>query len=106
MMDQHLHTHLPPTDDGRGFVEAVLFRAAGALARRRQAAADGPTWSVLEFWARPWLIAALLLLAFAIAIPARPWSAPATTGSEYGPTGVLLSGSNDTEVVLSVALGN
>lgn len=105
-MDQHLRRHLTPTDDGRGFTEAVVFRASGALARRRQAAADGPTWSVLEFWARPWLIAALLLLAIAIAVPARPWTAPATVTSEYGPTGVLLSGSNDAEVVLSVALGN
>jgi hypothetical protein len=106
MMDELLRRHLTPSDDGRGFTEAVVFRAAGALARRRQAVADGPTWSVLEFWARPWLIAALLLLAFAVAIPSRPWSAPAAASSEYGPTGILLSGSTDTEVVLSVALGN
>ncbi len=105
-MDEQLRRHLTPTDDGRGFAEAVVFRASGELARRRQAAAEGPTWSVLEFWARPWLIAALLLLAFAIAIPSRPWSPPAVANGDYGPTGELLSGSNDSEVVLSVALGN
>ena len=105
-MDEHLRGFLTPTDDGRGFTEAVVFRAAGALARRRQSVADGPTWSLLEIWARPWLIAALLLLALAVAIPSRPWNAPATASGETSPTGELLSGSNDTEVVLSVALGN
>ncbi len=105
-MDTHLHEHLSPTDDGRGFAEAVLFRASGALARRRAAATEGPTWSLLEFWARPWLIAALFLLAVAIAIPSRPWTAPAAAAADVSPAGMLLSGSNDTEVVLSVALGN
>lgn len=105
-MDRHLHEHLSPTDDGRGFTEAVLLRASGALARRRAAAAEGPTWSLLELWARPWLIAALLLLALAVAIPSRPWTAPATAAAEYGPAGILLSDSTGTEVVLSVALGN
>ena len=105
-MDTHLHEHLSPTDDGRGFAEAVLFRASGALARRRVAATEGPTWSLLEFWARPWLIAALLLLALAVAIPSRPWSVPTAAAAEYGPAGLLLSGSNEAEVVLSVALGN
>lgn len=105
-MDKHLLEHLTPSDDGRGFAEAVLFRASGALARRRAAATEGPTWSLLEFWARPWLIAALLLLALAVAIPSRPWSAPAAAAAEYGPAGMLLSGSNEAEVVLSVALGN
>lgn len=105
-MDEHLKAHLTPPDDGRGFTEAVLFRASGALARRRRAVAEGPTWSLLEIWARPWLIAALLLLAFAIALPGRPWSAPAAASVESGPSGILLSTSNDSEVVLSVALGN
>lgn len=105
-MDRHLHEHLTPGDDGRGFAEAVLLRASGALARRRAAVTEGPTWSLLEFWARPWLIAALLLLALAVAIPSRPWSAPAAAAAEYGPAGMLLSGSNEAEVVLSVALGN
>ncbi len=106
-MDRHLHEHLSPTDDGRGFTEAVLLRASGALARRRAAATEGPTWSLLEFWARPWLIAALLLLALAVAIPSRPWSpAAAAAAVDNSPAGMLLTGSNDTEVVLSVALGN
>ena len=105
-MDEHLRRHLTPPDDGRGFVEAVLFRAAGALARRRQAATDGPTWSLLEFWARPWLIAALLLIALAVAIPGRPWSGTAAPTPDAGLAASLLGGTNDSEVVLSVALGN
>jgi hypothetical protein len=107
-MDEHLKRFLTPADDGRAFTEAVLFRASGALARRRQAAVEGPTWSLLEVWARPWLIAALLLLSLAIAIPARPWTPPATTSANADTTLMadLLSSSSDSEVVLSVALGN
>jgi hypothetical protein len=106
MMDRHLHEHLSPTDDGRGFAEAVLFRASGALARRRVAATEGPTWSLLEFWARPWLIAALLLLALAVAIPSRPWSGSRASSPDAGLAATLLGATNDSEVVLSVALGN
>ena len=40
-MDEHLKRFLTPADDGRGFTEAVLFRASGALARRRLAVARG-----------------------------------------------------------------
>jgi len=105
-MDDHLRGLLEPADDGRGFTEAVLFRAAGALARRRQALAEGPTWTLLEFWARPWLIAALLLLAIAIAMPSRPWGAPAPATPDAGLAASVLGGSNDSEVVLNVALGN
>jgi hypothetical protein len=106
MMDEHLHKHLTPTDDGHGFAEAVLFRASGALARRRQAAVEGPTWSLLEFWARPWLIAALLLLAVAVAIPSRPWSGTRAATADAGLAADLLGGTSDSDVVLSVALGN
>lgn len=104
-MDEHLRRHLTPADDGRGFSDAVLFRAAGALARRRQAAAEGPTWSLLEFWARPWLIAALLLLTLAVALPSGPWGAPRST-ADAGLAASLLGGTTDSDVILSVALGN
>ena len=105
-MDEHLKRFLTPEDDGRAFTEAVLFRASGALARRRQTVAEGPTWSLLEVWARPWLIAALLLLSIGIAIPTRPWSPPATASADTTLMAELLSSSSDSEVVLSVALGN
>jgi len=106
-MDEHLKRHLAPGDDGRAFTEAVLFRAAGALARRRQAVAEGPTWSLLEVWARPWLIATLLLLAVAIAVPSIPWGAePAATTDAGVSADALLGSANDSDVVLSVALGN
>ena len=105
-MDEHLRRHLTPPDDGRGFAEAVVFRASGALARRRQAVAEGPTWSILEFWARPWLIAALLLLALAIVIPGRPWNGTHATTPDAGLAAALLGGTSDSDVVLSVALGN
>jgi hypothetical protein len=105
-MDEHLKRFLTPEDDGRAFTEAVLFRASGALARRRQAVVEGPTWSLLEVWARPWLIAALLLLSIGIAIPTRPWSSPATATADTSLMADLLSSSSDSEMVLSVALGN
>lgn len=104
-MDEHLQRHLTPADDGRGFTDAVVFRAAGALARRRRAAAEGPTWSLLEIWARPWLIAALLLLALAVAIPGSPWGATRAT-ADAGLAASLLGATTDSDVVLSVALGN
>jgi hypothetical protein len=105
MMDERLHRHLTPADDGRGFAEAVLFRATGPLARRRLAAVEGPTWSLLEFWARPWLIAALLLLALAVAIPSAPWSGTRPT-ADAGLAASLLGATTDSDVVLSVAMGN
>lgn len=70
---------LSPSDDGSGFIDAVLLRASGALARRR-AAADAadvhvPAFGWLERWARPWLVAALMLMALAALAPALPWGA-------------------------------
>ena len=104
-MDEHLKRFLTPADDGHGFAEAVLFRASGALARRRLAVVEGPTWSLLEMWARPWLIAALLLLALAVALPSGPWAAPSPT-ADAGLAASLLGGTADSDVVLSVAMGN
>jgi len=105
-MDEHLKRLLTPDDDGRAFTEAVLFRASGALARRRQAALEGPTWSLLEIWARPWVIAALLMLALAVAIPTRPWNGGTPVAVDSGPAADLLASSSESEVVLSMALGH
>ena len=72
---QELYQLLTPTDDGRGFTDAVLLRASGALARRRAAAGSVATpFGWLEHWARPWLVAALVVLAVATLVPALPWT--------------------------------
>ena len=72
-MKDDLRNLLTPADDGRPFTEAVLLRAAGALARRRAAAEQVATpWSWLEYWARPWLVALLIVLAVAALVPAAP----------------------------------
>ena len=77
MTDKMLRDLLGPDDDGRGFTEAVLLRAAGVLHRRRAAAeaaaAQLPAFGWLERWARPWLVAALMLLALGTLVPALPW---------------------------------
>jgi len=82
-MKDMLRSLLTPADDGRAFTEAVLLRASGALHRRRQAAAPAaePVWGLLERWARPWVVAVLLLLAFAAVVPVWTPTAPAA-----GPT--------------------
>ena len=67
--------HLGPDDDGRAFTDAVLLRAAGALHRRRTAAAtQRPALDWLALWARPWVVAALVLIAVVSMIPSHPWS--------------------------------
>ncbi|HEY2806099.1 MAG TPA: hypothetical protein VGI92_09600 [Gemmatimonadales bacterium] len=67
--------HLTPDDDGRAFTEAVLLRASGALHRRRAAqTAQRPALEWLAQWARPWVVAALVLVAAATMIPSHPWS--------------------------------
>ena len=79
-----LRNLLTPADDGRAFTDAVLLRASGALHRRRQAAdADPqPVWTWLERWARPWLVAALLILAVAAIVPAAPWADAASAATD------------------------
>ena len=64
-MKDRLREHLTPRDDGRAFVDAVLLRASGALYRRlRQAGASpAPAWGWLARWARPWVVALLILAA-------------------------------------------
>jgi hypothetical protein len=79
MMDERLRDLLTPADDGRGFTEAVLMRASGALHRRRQHAEAEPVWTWLGAWARPWLIAALIILAALGVVPALP---PAPTAAQ------------------------
>lgn len=77
-MKDLLRTLLTPADDGRAFTDAVLLRASGALHRRRHAEpASEPVWSLLERWARPWVVAALLLLAVAAVVPTWAPAAPA-----------------------------
>src|SRR5438552_5480281 len=74
---KELLQHLTPDDDGRAFTDAVMLRAAGALHRRRTAAEASlqrPAWDWLALWARPWLVAALVLIAAVTMIPAVPWS--------------------------------
>ncbi len=71
-MKERLRDLLTPADDGRGFTDAVLMRASGALHRRRQGAEAEPVWTWLGAWARPWLVAALVALAVLGVLPALP----------------------------------
>ena len=105
-MNDLFRRYLEPDDDGRAFTEAVLLRAAGALHRRRAAggsAAVAP-WAALEAWARPWIIAAIVGLALAVALPGLgSGNAPAATPSL---TGDLVGASTGTAYVLAETLGN
>ncbi len=107
-MNDLLKQLLSPDDDGRAFTDAVLLRAAGALHRRRagaSAAAPGLAWTWLEAWARPWLIAAIIVLALALALPVErgtPSSAPA----EPTLAADLMGTSTGTSYVLAETLGN
>jgi len=107
-MNDLLKRYLSPDDDGRAFTDAVLLRAAGALHRRRMAAADTaerPTWTWLEAWARPWLIAAIVVLALALALPV---GRNATSSAPDTPTlaADLMGTSTGTSYVLAETLGN
>lgn len=74
-MNDQLKRLLTPDDDGRAFTEAVLFKATGALHRRRAAAeASAPAWQWLAQWARPWVMAALVVAAVLVLYPSRPWA--------------------------------
>lgn len=107
-MNDLLRRHLSPEDDGRAFTDAVLLRAAGALHRRRVAheTAEDPAWAWLESWARPWIIAAIVGVALAIALPglesgaaAGGWAAPTLTAD-------LVGASTGTAYVLAETVGN
>lgn len=77
-MKEYLKSFLSPSDDGRAFTDAVLLKASGALHRRRAAAqaaqAQRPAWEWLAQWARPWVVAALAVLAVLAIYPSRPWA--------------------------------
>ncbi len=104
-MNEHLRDLLTPTDDGRAFTDAVLFRAGGALARRRAAAAGagaGSPWAWLEQWARPWLVAAALAAAVLALWPALRTVPSAVASAESEPAEVLLA-TEQPEVALTVS---
>ena len=107
-MNDLLKRHLSPQDDGGAFADAVLLRAAGALHRRRTAAERrtvGPAWATLAAWARPWIIAAIVGLGVAIALPAL--QRPATeAAAEPSLTADLVGASTGTSYVLAETLGN
>ena len=66
----------------------VRHKASGALHRRRAAAqaalAQRPAWEWLAQWARPWVMAALVVLAVLAIYPSRPW-APAPAAFAIAP---------------------
>jgi Na+/H+-dicarboxylate symporter len=105
-MNDVLKRLLSPDDDGRAFTDAVLLRAAGALHRRRTAGATGGlAWTWLEAWARPWLIAAIIGLALALALPV---GRGVTSSAPDTPTlaADLMGTSTGTSYVLAETLGN
>jgi hypothetical protein len=104
-MNDLLKRLLTPDDDGAAFTEAVLLRAAGALHRRRTAAAAGPAWTWLEAWARPWLIAAIVGLTLAIALPLLR-QGPGAGRAEPSLTADLMGGSTGAAYVLAETVGN
>lgn len=105
-MNDLLRRHLSPEDDGRAFTDAVLLRAAGALHRRRAAleAVEAQPWVALEAWARPWIIAALVGLALAIALPGLESRNAAAAAPTL--TADLVGASTGTAYVLAETLGN
>lgn len=82
-MNEDLRKLLTPDDDGRAFTDAVMLRAAGALHRRRTAAdaAQQPAWDWLALWARPWVVASLIVIAAVSMIPVRMAANPPRTAS-------------------------
>jgi hypothetical protein len=105
-MNDLLRRHLEPDDDGRAFTEAVLLRSAGALHRRRAAAASVAVhpWAALEAWARPWIIAAIVGLALAVALPGLSGAKAAAATPTL--TADLVGASTGTAYVLAETLGN
>ena len=106
-MKDLLKLHLSPADDGRAFADAVLLRAAGALHRRRtaQLAADGAPWAWLAAWARPWLIAAIIGLSLAIALPGFRLGGPSVSPAAEL-TADVMGASTGTAYVIAETVGN
>jgi hypothetical protein len=107
-MNDYLKRHLSPDDDGRAFTDAVLMRAAGALHRRQvaRASAAAAPWGLLEAWARPWIIAAIVGLAMAIALPGLETGGNASAQAAPTLTADLVGASTGTAYVLAETLGN
>jgi len=110
MINEMLRALLGPDDDGRGFTEAVLLRAAGALHRRR-AAAEGaagnvPAFGWLERWARPWLVAALILLAAAALVPAQWRETPRPSLTAAADTDAMVAAILPVDMTVAVATEN
>ncbi len=105
-MSDLLKRHLSPEDDGSAFTDAVLLRAAGALHRRRAAreTATSRPWTSLEAWARPWIVAAIVGLALAIALPGL--RRDSTVSATPTLTADLVGASTGTAYVLAETIGN
>jgi hypothetical protein len=110
MINELLRSLLGPDDDGRGFTEAVLLRAAGALHRRRLAAeaaiAEVPPFGWLERWARPWLVAALILLAAAALVPAQWNEAPPAGITAAADTDAMVAAMLPVDMTVAIATEN
>ncbi len=105
-MNDQLKRLLDPGDDGRAFTEAVLLKASGALYRRRAAAeARSNAWDWLERWARPWLVAALVIVAVAAAVPLLR-HAPAAGNAVEPVSEASVLAAPQPEDLLAVSLGN
>ena len=105
-MKDELKRLLDPADDGRAFTDAVLLRASGALYRRRAAAEARPNaWDVLERWARPWLVAALVVVVVAAALPLLE-RAPAGGNAVEPVAEASVLTAPQPEDLLAVSLGN
>jgi hypothetical protein len=103
-MKDMLERHLTPDDDGRAFTDAVLLRASGALHRRRAAAAQsqgGTLWTLLERWGRPWVIAMLIGIAVAAAVPVLP-AVRGTGEMSLGSDALLASTAPDADLGFSI----
>ncbi len=106
-MKDLLREILSPADDGRAFRDAVLMRAAGALHRRRSAAeaALEPPWMWLAAWARPWLIAAIIGLSFALALPGWARRPAAAIPPTVELTADVMGATTSTAYVLAETIG-
>lgn len=104
-MNDELRHLLDSGDDGRAFTAAVMLRASGALhRRRREGGVPSRAFDWLETWARPWIVAALLVVAFAAAVlPFLP-TAGAATAAE--PAEAQLLAAPEPEDMLVVSIGN
>ncbi len=106
-MKDDLKRLLDPGDDGSAFTEAVLIKASGALYRRRAGASamrsNARDW--LEAWARPWLVAALIVIVAIASLPLLE-RAPKTAGTVEPAAEASVLTAPQPEDLLTVSLGN